>query len=192
MRFVYNVVSNWWSCRIFFFGSCWCSEMQITDKIYSTMFCLFNFCVHGFVFWWFLRLLRAFRVSTNFFIGWCFPLIHMAWTSSHSRCVLPGIICDLASYMSIPTCSNFLVSSCSRNKQWRPQLDYPTTTQDMFFHFLWLSMDFRDRNIQNYFRCFFPTKGVYYDWIFQFRWIQPIIDTCFRQTWTTLGALGWP
>ena len=143
----------------FFVGSCWCNEMQITDKIHSTMFCLsLSFCVHGLVFWWFLRLLRAFRVSTNFFIGWCFPLIHMAWTSSHSRCVLPGIICDLDSYMSIPTCSNFLVSSCSRNQQWRSQLDYPTTTEDMFFHLLWLSMDFRDRNIQNYFWCFFQPQ----------------------------------
>ena len=83
LRFVYNAVSNWWSCRSFFVGSCWCSEMQITDKICSTMFCLsLNFCVHGLVFWWFLRLLRAFRVSNSFFIGWCFPLIHMAWTSS--------------------------------------------------------------------------------------------------------------
>ncbi len=93
--------------QIIFVGSCWCSEMQITDKICSTMFCLsLDFCVHGLVFWWFLHvhLLKACKVSINFFIG-CF----FFWFIWHGRVPTQDVHSQTSSMISTNLFQLFLV-----------------------------------------------------------------------------------
>ena len=158
MNRVYNVVSNWWSCRSFLLDLAGAVKCRLQIRFVPPCFvCLLTF---AYMVWF----------SDDFFMCICWKHVRSQsislldvfffWFIWHGWVPSQDVHSQTSSMISTATCvyQPVLIISCSRN-DW-----------GYVFHLLWLSMDFRDRKIQNgskwnYFwiiLVFFPTKGVFF------------------------------